>query len=218
MDRFGVHCEACMSGGDKTLIHNVVRDNIYVHARKAHTMPRLEACGVTRLLGLGGVEEGQERPADVLLCRPQDVNTGTRHGAGRVALDIGIICPQAAGHLESASRESLGAAEVYARAKCGRGDMERRCRDAGVIFQPMIFESLGGVSSEAEQVIKSLNKAVAGNIDSSEEVVATQFWRRVGVDILRGQCRAFHRRLDSLSNGVGLDDSAFRFLQGPSGA
>ena len=59
----------------------------------------------------------------------------------------------------------------------------------------MIFESFGGVSAEAEPVCKSLNKAVAVNIDSSEEVVATQFWQRVGVDMLRGSCRAFHRRI-----------------------
>jgi len=203
-----------MSGGDKTLTHNVIRDNIYVHARKAHTMPRLEACGVTCLLGLGSVEEGQERPADVLLCRPQDISTGVRHGAGRVALDIGIICPQAAGHLDSASREPLGAAEVYARAKCGRGDMERRCRDAGVIFQPMIFESTGGVSVEAERVLKCLNKAVAVNSDTSEVVVATRFWQRIGIDLLRGSCRAFHRRLVDKNGGLESAGREIGFVTG----
>ena len=65
----------------------------------------------------------------------------------------------------------------------------------GLTFQPMIFESSGGVSAEAERVIKCLNKAVAVNTDISEEVVATQFWHRVGVDLVRANCRAFHRRL-----------------------
>ena len=68
-------------------------------------------------------------------------------------------------------------------------------KDAGAVFQPMIFESTGGVSAEAERVIKCLNKAVAENSDSSVEVVATRFWQRVGVDLLRGSCRAFHRRV-----------------------
>ena len=71
----------------------------------------------------------------------------------------------------------------------------RECAEANVVFQPMIFESLGGVSSEADKVLKSLNKAVAVNSDSSEEVVATHFWQRIGIDILRGNCRSFHRRL-----------------------
>ena len=64
-----------------------------------------------------------------------------------------------------------------------------------MVFQAMIFESTGGVSAEAERVIKCLNKAVAGNSDSSEVVVATRFWQRIGVDLLRGNCRSFRRRL-----------------------
>ena len=79
--------------------------------------------------------------------------------------------------------------------------MERRCREAGVVFQPMIFESMGGVSVEAERVLKSLNKAVAVNSDASEVKVATQFWQRIGVDILRGCCRSFHRRLVGKGRG-----------------
>ena len=125
--------------------------------------------------------------------------------AGRVALDVGIVCPQAAGHLGSAAAESLGAAEAYVKTKCARGEMERRCREAGVVFQPVIFESTGGVSAEAERVLKCLNKAVAVNSDASEAVVATRFWQRIGIDLLRGSCRAFQRRLSSvgMSEGIG---------------
>ena len=103
--------------------------------------------------------------------------------------------------MDRAASERLGAAEEYVKAKCGRGEMERRCREARITFQPLIFESLGGVSVEAERVIKSLNKAVAANTDSSEEDVATRFWQRLGIDLLRGNCRAFHRRLPSKRYG-----------------
>ena len=102
--------------------------------------------------------------------------------------------------------------EEYARTKCARGDMARRCRDAGVVFQPLIFESFGGVSVEADRVLKSLNKAVAGNTDTSEEVVATRFWRRVSVDILRSNCRAFHRRLVGRISGEGPRQDHFSGL------
>ena len=51
-------------------------------------------------------------------------------------------------------------------------------------------------------LIKCLNKAVAVNTDISEEVVATQFWHRVGVDLVRANCRAFHRRLVSHGGDV----------------
>ena len=52
-----------------------------------------------------------------------------------------------------------------------------------------------------------MNKAVAVNTDTAEVVVATQFWRRVGVDILRGNCRAFRRRLvGGACQGEGRDN------------
>ena len=77
-------------------------------------------------------------------------------GAGKVALDVGIICPQAAGHLADAA--ALGAAEEYVKTKCGGGDSERHSQEAVVVFQPMVFESLGGVSVEAERMIKYWTK------------------------------------------------------------
>ena len=101
--------------------------------KRAHTVPQLEASGVSRLLGLNTGDDTRERPADVLLCRAQDVVTGSGgSGASRVALDIGIVCPQAAGHLATAAQERLGAAEEYVRTKCARADTERRCQEAGV--------------------------------------------------------------------------------------
>ena len=114
---------------------------------------------------------------------------------GRVALDVGIICSQAASHVRAAAAEVCGAAEEYARTKCNRADIERRCGELGVLFQPLIFESLGGVSPEADRVIKSLNQAVASATDSPYGEVATRFWQRVSIDIQRSQHRALVRRV-----------------------
>ena len=122
----------------------MVRDDVYGHAKRAHTVPQLEAAGISRLLGLEVAREAIVRPADVLLCRAQDIQVGQGGNAGRVALDIGIVCPQAASHLGVAAAEVLGAAEEYARTKCARGEIARRCQEAGIKFQPMIFESFGG--------------------------------------------------------------------------
>ena len=52
-----------------------------------------------------------------------------------------------------------------------------------------------------DRVLKSLSKAVAVNLNVSETHVATQFWHRVGVDLLRGACRSFHRRLAGRDQG-----------------
>ena len=44
----------------------------------------------------------------------------------------------------------VGAAEKYAGSTCFRGDMERRCRKAGVVLQAFILEKFRGVSVEVE--------------------------------------------------------------------
>ena len=81
-----------------------------------------------------------------MLCRAQDVRAGAtgRATAGRVALDVGVA------YLDNAHGR-LGAAEAYTRSKCDRAQMGERLKVAGVVFQPMIFESLGGVSVAAER-------------------------------------------------------------------
>ena len=206
LDKWGAHAECCMSGGDKTAAHHCVRNRVYTHSKNAGAIPVLEAAGVLDVLaiqdshGIGReaanhAGHNRERPADVLLCRAQDIRVGSGGGAavGRVALDIGIVCPQAAVHL-SAAQSQLGAAESYTLTKCSRAHMEDRCRAAGVVFQPLIFESLGGVSIETECVIKCLNRMVAENQDSSPGDVATRFWQRLSVDIQRAGHRAFVRR------------------------
>ena len=196
-DKWGIHAESCMAGGDKTAAHHCVRNDIFLHAGRGNTGPVLEAAGVLGVLGMQqGQERRGERPADVLLCRAQGVRTGLgAPGHARVALDVGIVCPQAAAHLGAASVESVGAAEEYVRTKAARRDIESRCAAAGVVFQPMIFESLGGVSVEAERVIKCLNKLVAVNNDSREGEIAPLFWQRLSIDIQRAGHRAFARRL-----------------------
>lgn len=133
MDRWGIHAESCTAGGDKTVGRNIIRNGIYAHSQRGATAPILEAGGVLGTLGLEEPrgrsavgctgrpgERNLERPADVLLCRGQDVRVGVAaRGDGRVALDVGVVCPQAPSHLASAVVEPLGAAEEYVRAKCG---------------------------------------------------------------------------------------------------
>lgn len=208
MDRWGAHAEACTCGGDKTTGHNIVRDDLYKQAQSARTAPELEAANV--LAGGGQGRQGnagdmRRRPADVLLCRAQDVRTGRvgNSGRSRVALDVGIVCPQAAGHVVEAAAQVLGAAEEYAIAKCGRDETERKCEEVGVVFQPMIFESTGGVASEAEAVIKCLNRAVANNTNVPHSDVAQRFWQRISIDIQRAGHKAWVRRAVSGQSGGG---------------
>ena len=129
-----------------------------------------------------------------------------------MALDIGIICPQAACHLDNAAQEKVGAAEGYARTECAQANVTLPCRVMGWCF--IVFcESLGGVSLEADRVIKSMNRAVAANTDSPLGEVATRFWHKISVDIVRGSHRAFKRRTFNTHVGSG-PSNMFRHLGG----
>ena len=147
--------------------------------------------------------ELRRRPADVLLCDTGQIRTGGGSGGGmaRVALDVGIVCPQAVGHRQNAAAESLGAAEQYAVDKCGRDETERKCREAGVKFQPMIFERLGGVASESERVIKALSRAVADRNNENPSLVARRFWQILPIDLQRAGHSAWARRVGKPSVG-----------------
>ena len=82
MDRWGAHCESCMAGGDKTVNHHRIRDDLYVQAKRAHTLPQLEASGICRLLGVEVDREAAVRPADVLLLEHRMFKLGRGAMAG----------------------------------------------------------------------------------------------------------------------------------------
>ena len=73
-----------MSGGGKSVTHLKIEDDLYLQAPRLRTAPQHEAVGIALFLGLEVGRETQERPADVLLCRAQDIRTGGSLGAGKV--------------------------------------------------------------------------------------------------------------------------------------
>ena len=75
-DRFGA------GGSDKTVNHNVIRNDIYIHARLAHGAARLESCVVSRLCGLEDHAVGW--PKKVIRCSlMQRAGHSYWHGGGR---------------------------------------------------------------------------------------------------------------------------------------
>ena len=59
------------------------------------------------------------------------------------------------------------------------------CRERGIEYQPIIFESSREVASDAEKVTKCINCAVAEYTNTPYGEVALHFWQIVSVDIQR---------------------------------
>ena len=130
----------------------------------------------------------------LLLCCTEGVQTGRRRHRPRIAFDVGVVCPQAASHRAAAAAEGRGAAEAYTAKKCAHNSTEERCEAAGLEFQPLVFESLGGMAAEAEEVLKSLGRRVAVNTKTPFGEVAQRLWCRLSVDLQRAGHKAVARR------------------------
>lgn len=126
-------------------------------------LPRLEVTGISAFLSLAAGRDTLVHPADVLWLGRRTSRLAWGRGLG----EWRCICPHAFSNLSDAAGEALGAADVYARSRCARGDVARHCREAEVVFQPLMFEGLGGVSSEAVSVVTGLIKAVALRLETS---------------------------------------------------
>ena len=128
-----------MGRGDKVMAHNMTRNTLHQHAKAAGARPQLEQGGLLVERGLPGGEG--RRPADTPLCSTEGIQTGRRRTRARIALDIGIVCPQAPSRRPDAAKEMLGAAKSYTRAKAAYDGTEAKCEEAGFEYQPIVFES-----------------------------------------------------------------------------
>ena len=107
----------------------------------------------------------------------------------------------------------MGAAEAYTRAKCTHNRTEERCEAAGMEYQPVVFESPGGVSREGEKVLKSLSRMVADNTNTPISEVAHRLWGRISVDMQRAGHRAFARRAGAAAAAGGDGGQAWKALE-----
>ena len=89
------------------------------------------------------------------------------------------------------------------------------CEAAGIEYQPLIFESFGGIETKAEQVLKSLSRLVADNTHTPYGEVAQRLWQRISVDLQRAAHRAFARRAGG--KGVCLRTGAEGLLEATEG-
>ena len=180
--------------------HNELRNEVHAHAKMAGTRPELEKQGL--LSELGWPERAGRRPADTLLCSTAGLTLRNAGSNSKVALDFAYVNPQCQSHLQVASCTKLGAAMEYSDAKRRYKNTAQQCEAAGICFQPMVFETLGGASPECLQVLNSLSQQVAENTKSPYVEVARRLRQRLSVDLQRANHRAFARRLGKQSAGV----------------
>ena len=187
-DTYGDHALCCGSWGERITRHNHLRDHIHSMAAAAVLNP---------------IKEGQHllpgdsrRPADVLI---------PNWAQGRdAAMDITIIHPLQRETVAGAAT-SPGHALSHAYDRKMRGAWED-CRQAGIAFIPVVFESLGGVHQVAERELRKLASAMASRSGQEEQEASRHSFNRLSILLMKSNSAILSNRIPSYPE-PGVDGS-----------
>jgi len=197
MDLQGHHCLACVAGGDHVVQHNEVRNTVHREAAKANMRPELEKAGLLNDLGWPGA--AGRRPADTLLVNGACVAVTSRRRYMKVALDFAVVSPFGVGAIRAASAEVLATAKAYTETKRSYKNTQRLCEEADIGFEPIVFESTGGLEPEGQQILESILAEVAKATGRTKADVIARVKGRISIDLCRAQSRAIRRRREKMS-------------------
>ena len=139
------------------------------------------------------------RPADVLaVFGPRPSNRTLE----RTALDVKVINALGQGHLDNTTRSGLAAAEVYRDEQLQHLNTAELCRDRGIIYEPLVFTTQGGVEGHAEAIISRISAAVAANEDSCAAQVKAEMLQSISLSVARSVARAIRRRRPPAAGGI----------------
>jgi hypothetical protein len=176
VDKFGDHATCCSKRGSNLIRHNAVRDLVALIAQEGLLNPQLEKNGIL------GPTTGR---------RPGDVTIPNWNGGG-LAIDVAVTSPLTKGNLKPLV-ENPG--EEYARSqKHGK-------YDAGFIgqsysFCAMVFETLGALNSEGEDVLHSLFRFAAKQLGREFTSYCGRAWARISCSLQRSVSQAILTRID----------------------
>ena len=135
----------------------------------------------------------------------------------RLALDLAVTCPVTQPLIAQAAAETLSAAGKYADRKRGSGDIAIRCAAANLGYEPVVFESFGGI----ERGGMGLFSFICSKVDQQQQSRIGEAKRlclaRFSFDLQRGLYGALNAHRVVHSGDVGGTDPIEAFLQLCSG-
>ena len=146
IDKFGDHATCCTKNGDTIIRHNGIRDLVGDIANDGMLSPVLAKKGIL------GNTTGR-RPGDVTFARWTE-------GKG-LAIDVAVMSPLASTYLRM--KEPC---EWYA-ATQKHGKYDESFIGTDHIFCAMVFETLGAVNAEGEDVLRMIFRFAAKRLDGN---------------------------------------------------
>ena len=77
----------------------------------------------------------------------------------------------------------LGSATAHTQKKRDDNDTDALCDAVGIDYQPIVWESFGGLCEEGQQTLKSINRLVAVNTNTPTTEVAQRYWQKMSVEM-----------------------------------
>ena len=188
LDNRGHHCRQCAAGGDRTVRHNKVRNEVlnFCHQEAAMPQAELEKPGLLLPARPHDEQQSARRPADIYLPR--------WYGGLPAALDFAVTSPNQSTTVGIAAREALHAAISYSETKRAHLNTATQCQTLGVTFLPMVCETTGAWAPEASAVLKQLARQAATREARPASECYRALLQRLAVQVRTANARAHLRR------------------------
>ena len=166
MDSYGDHTIVCATENERICRHDSLRDIIFETATHAGLFPKKEVRSL--------VPDSQKRPGDVYIPtwrnRPH-------------AFDVAVTSPLCASHVSQSSTSAGAALEKMKVLKNNKH--YRQCHRQGIVFVPLVVETLGGWDAEAIFHLKSIAEKTAHRSNQRPAFVIKHFFQRLSVILQR---------------------------------
>ena len=172
---FGDHATCCMKSGDVIIRHNSLRNLVDSIGTDAQLSPIMEKKGIL------GNTTGR-RPGDVTFQRWAE-------GKG-LAIDVAVTSPLAPTYVRL-----VAPCEDYAATR-KHGKYDASFEGTDYIFSAMVFETLGAINAEGEEVLKQLFRFAAKRLGREFTSYCGRAWARVSCNLQRSVSQSILTRID----------------------
>ena len=123
---------------------------------------------------------------------------GRRHP--RIAFDFAVINSLGQGHWDRTLVADIHPVEAYADQKGAYQDTARKCSEAGILFQPLVFDSQGAMTPETQVVLHQLATAMSKVEAKDLHACKTELHERIGILVARASSRSIRRRCGRITH------------------
>ena len=119
----------------------------------AALQPKLEPTGLLS-------DDPQARPADTLLVVPLGVQQNSWRKFPRIAIDVAVTSPYQQASMADSTQAEVSSATRYAERKWQNQLLASRCNAANLGYEPLVFESTGGLEKGGYALLSSIYSLV----------------------------------------------------------